>query len=278
MAKNINAYTTENSKFLNRQIGPSTDTGYAVSVPNVSANDPNKNNWNVQLIKLNNKYLNLWVEEASVDFSMSGKTGQSRYKREFYPHSFNEPTLRLVGKMPNQREYNKLAAFVRESHSEALHGSTNTTETSREQQKVYPTVTLLMKSTDFLRQAQPRTQKGAHRGMKLEGYIKSIAAGATKFEFAPAFEIQFVVAAANGTVGIYEDTLVAGSQIKSWMTLFKVNQFGATSGIKIHSDIAKADAAQRAPTIAADTAAGIISETVINPLNDTIGNIFNPTK
>lgn len=224
-------YTTKDSALLNRQVGPRIDTGYAVSSPNASAND--KTNWNVQLIKLNKKYLNLWVDSAGIDFSLSGNTGQSRYKREFYPHSFNEPTLVMRGRMPNQREYNKLAAFVRESHSEALNVNRNYNEKSGGT-KPYPTVTLIMKS-NVQQKGQPRNQKGGHMGMKLEGYIKSIAAGNQKFDFAPEFEIQFIVAASDGTVGIYEDTLDAGSQTISWMTLFKEHHFGALNGGQIRS-------------------------------------------
>jgi hypothetical protein len=232
---NIIKYTTNDAYMLNRQIGPPIDTGYSVNIPNINVND--KENWNVRLIKLNKKYLNLWVDDAMIDFSMSGLTGQSRYKREFYPHSFNEPTLILKGIMPNQREYNKLAAFVRESHSEALNVNKNLSEKSAGT-KVYPTVSLIMKSS-VQQKGNPRNQKGKRMGMKLEGYMKSIAAGAAKFEFAPTFEIQFVVAASDGTVGIYGDEVVGGSVIVDWMTLFKNGHFGAKSGYQIRTDISK---------------------------------------
>ena len=227
-------YTTKDASLLNRQIGPRIDTGYQVNGNNVSVND--RSNWSIQLTKPNNKYLNLWADEINIDFSMSGTMGQSRFKREFYPHSFNEPTMKIIGRMPNQREYNKLAAFVRESHSEALNIQQNYGEKSKAS-KEFPTVTLTMKSSRPQQKGQPRTQKGARRGMQLEGYIMSIAAGAAKFEFAPQFQIEFVVAASNGTVGIYEDKLSAGSAVVDWSTLFKQGHFGAKSGYQIKKEI-----------------------------------------
>jgi hypothetical protein len=242
-------YTTKDASYLNKQAGPRPDTGYMVNSPNISAND--SDNWTIQLIKSNKKYLNLWVEEITVDFSMFGSTGQSRHKREFYPHSFNEPTLRMTGRMPNQREFNKLAAFVRESHSEALNGRQNISETGKGT-KVYPTVTLLMKGNPPSKK-KPRTQKGGRRGMKLEGYIKSVTAGAKKFEFAPMFQIDFIVAASDGTVGIYEDKLDAGSQTVDWMTLFKEGQFGAKSGYQIKKDIVTYNGSNGAKNTGQDT-------------------------
>lgn len=246
-------YTDNDAAKLNRQAGPRPDTGYAVNIPNVSAND--SENWTARLIKPNNKYLNLWIEEASIDFSVSGTFGQSRWKREFFPRSFNQPILKLSGHMPNQKEYNKFAAFVRESHSEALSinpfTGTNATERTTIKTKTYPnapdiplpTVSLIMKK-DVI-EGRLRNQKGGRRGMKLEGYIKSIKAGAERFQYAPEFMIEFVIAASDGNIGIYSDNLIAGSKITDWMTLFKENHFGAKSGAQIRKEIGQQDAAKR---------------------------------
>jgi hypothetical protein len=260
-------YTTKDATLLNRQIGPRIDTGYQVNGNNVSAND--KTNWSIQLVKPNKKYLNLWADEISIDFSMSGTMGQSRYRRDFYPHSFNEPTMMISGVMPNQREYNKLAAFVRESHSEALNVQQNYGELSKNT-KPFPTVSLIMKSSNPQKRGQPRTQKGGRRGMKLEGYIKTIAAGAVKFNFAPAYQIEFIVAASDGAVGIYEDKLSAGSAIVDWATLFKEDHFGARSGNQIKKDIG-----QDTPVATTERKA---EQDVINTVTSAVNNatkIFN---
>lgn len=235
-----NPYKIEDAAQLNRQIGPRPDTGYAVNIPNV---DPNtRDNWTVRLIKPNRKYLNLWVEEMSVDFSIAGSTGQSRWKREFFPRSFNQPVLSMMGYMPNPQEYNKLAAFVRESHSEALNINRNYSETSSTNMNTYqngstplPTVTLVSNPRKTF--GRSRNQKGGRKGMKLEGYIGSISAGVVRHEQAPQFKIDFIIAASDGTVGIYDDRLDSGSQITDWMTLFQEDYLGAQRGDEIRAAI-----------------------------------------
>jgi len=235
-----NPYRVEDAAQLNRQTGPRVDTGYAVNIPNVDPNE--RNNWTVQLIKPNRKYLNLWVEEMSIDFSISGSTGQSRWKREFFPRSFNQPTLMMTGFMPNPREYNKLAAFVRESHSEALNINRNYSETSGGNTNTYknssiplPTVTLLTNPRKTF--GRSRNQKGGRRGMKLEGYIGSINAGAERHQQAPQFQIEFIIASSDGSVGIYDDRLDAGSKITDWMRLFQKDFLGAQRGDQIRNTI-----------------------------------------
>lgn len=271
MAQDPIKYRTSDAVQLNRQVGPPIDTGYAVDLPDVSAND--RDNWTVQLIKPNNKYLNLWVEDASIDFSISGRTGQSRWKREFYPHSFNQPVLKLSGYMPNQREYNKLAAFVRESHAEALNLNRNYINVSEKSSanKPFPTVTLRMRPFSD-QKANPRNQKGKRKGMQLEGYIKSIRAGAVKFEFAPAFEIEYVIAQSDGNVGIYGDNLIAGSQIVDWMTLFNDEQFGAKSGTQMRSAINAADQKAEQDKIVASVNEGIKA---LQDISNSLSNIFD---
>lgn len=236
----IKKYEASDASQLGQQQGPKVNTGYAVNLPNV---DPNQSSrWSARLIKPNNKYLNLWVEDASIDFSISGRTGQSRWKREFFPHSFNQPTLKLAGFMPNQREYNKLAAFVRESHSEALNidksgtAALNPSERNSKKEKAFPTVTLLMRP-NYYQKRNPRNTKGGHRGMKLEGYIKSIKAGGKKFDFAPRFELNFIIAQSDPKIGIYGDNLVGGSELADWMEVFK--SWGVESGTEIRQRITK---------------------------------------
>lgn len=247
-------YSAQNATKLNRQAGPRVDTGYAVNLPDIDLNKVS--NWTVRLIKTNNKYLNLWIEEMSIDFSMSGTTGQSRWKREFFPHSFNQPILKMTGFMPNQREYNKLAAFVRESHSEALNVNRNLQPQSNisEKSNIFfkhyadhsdtplPTVTLIMNPR--YNQGRQRNQKGGRRGMRMEGYIKSIAAGGTKFNFAPKFELNFVIAQSDGSTGIFGNDLSSGSKIVDWMTLFREHNFGAKNGVQIRNRIFAEDTAK----------------------------------
>jgi hypothetical protein len=105
--------------------------------------------------------------------------------------------------------------------------------------------------------------------MKLEGYIKTIAAGAVKFNFAPAYQIEFIVAASDGAVGIYEDKLSAGSALVDWATLFKEDHDGAQSGNQIKKDIG-----QDTPVATTELARQDVINTVTSAVNNAI-NIFN---
>jgi hypothetical protein len=194
----------------------STDTGYAVKLPNKSA--VKSSSWNAVLVTHTGDELFMWIEDVVIDFSLSGSTGQSRFRKQFYPKAFNQPVAKVSGTMPNQSEYNRLAAFIRESHYDAL---------SAGNQK---TIKLMIRG---MKKDAKRNIKGGHKPMVFEGYIKSIPAGSIKFEFAPKFQFEFVIAQSNGQIGIYKDDLVLGSTILSWMDAFKKDHWGAMSGTEL---------------------------------------------
>jgi len=208
------------------------DTGYAVKTKHKGAND--SKTWSGMLITNNNNVLKLWIEDVVMDFSMSGSAGQSRYRKQFYPKAFNQPTMKVSGRMPNQFEYNKLASFIRESHFDALNQvNRNIGEVFADNKYDTNTIRFFIKGTSSGTQTQPkRNLKGNHLPLGFRGYIKNIAAGATKFEFAPQFKFDFVIASSvdTGQVGIYSDTLDLGTQIMSWMDLFKKYHFSWKAG------------------------------------------------
>lgn len=192
-------------------------------------------NWNGALVAPFGSTVKLWISEINMDFSMSGSTGQSRYRRQYYPKSFNQPSILVRGQMPNQFEYNRLATFVRECHFESLTGNrflyAKKANQSRAAAKASSaslnTIKLLIKDAGSVGKIR-RNLKGGHKGLVFEGYIKNIAAGAVKFNFAPEFEFEFVNASSylNGAVGIYEDTLVSGSQLMNWNDQLKKYSYG----------------------------------------------------
>jgi hypothetical protein len=196
------------------------DTGYQVKTKHKTADQ--SDTWNASLIANSGEELKLWIEEAKMDFSMSGSTGQSRYRNQFYPKAFNQPSLIVNGTMPNQYEYNRLASFVRETHFDALN-QTNRNIGTTKNIKTYNNKTIKLLIKDAGKGKQPkRNQKGGHLAMAFQGYIRNIQAGATKFQFAPRFQFEFVIAASTdtGQVGIYRDDLDAGSAISGWMESF----------------------------------------------------------
>lgn len=157
--------------------------------------------------------IDMWIEEISADFSLSGTSGQSRMKRDFYPHSFNDVKLMVKGRVASTQEYNRLALFVREHHWRAL-DSINGGGTADQ------TLQFVLHNTygNGHTWRKPRSQdselghaltntKGPHRPWSVNGFVESINAGATRFEVAPQFEFAFVVTRSefNASTGIWEE-------------------------------------------------------------------------
>jgi len=240
MAKDYKPYkqTKRHEQELQILDNSRADSGYAVKRPNKSAEQ--SDHWNAMLSAPFGTDIALWVYEVNMDFSMSGSTGQSRYRRQFYPHSFNQPTMTVKGQMANQFEYNRLASFVRETHLEALtrNSSLYLAKQRQGKPKISNTASSSLQTVRLMIRRSPkqmggvgkirRNLKGAHRDIILEGYIKNIAAGAIKFNFSPEFQFDFIVAKSylTGAVGIYDDVLVPGSQLMNWNDQLKKNNYG----------------------------------------------------
>ena len=226
------------------------DTGYQVTTPDKDPMD--STTWNMVLTKPNKESFYLWVEEIGIDFSMSGSYGQSRYRNQFFPKSFNQPTLNVKGRAPNQYQYNLFANFIREAHYEALKYSSTPSAPGRTYgagNHPLPTVRVALKDAGKISPKNQSNVKGGHRGLIFEGYLQSVAAGAVRHEFIPSFEFNVVLASSvmTGNIGIYEDTLSTGSAIYDWMTLFKNNQFsGKGYGAVSYKDLLAQQAAEDA--------------------------------
>lgn len=214
------------------------DTGYGVKTPHKSADK--SNTWNVAIANHKGGSIKLWAEQVTMDFSMSGSTGQSRFRKQFYPHSMNEPKITVMGKMPNQYEYNRLAAFIRLSHTDALN-NVHRKAYDGSAGKRPPTIRMFIRGSS-LKTARPIV-KGGHKMHSFEGFIASIAAGATKFRFAPDFQFEFIPLASKltGSTGLYDDQLLTkGIQIMSYMEMFNKNK--KIWGVQDASDFAPQDA------------------------------------
>lgn len=167
--------------------------------------------------------INVWVTEITAEFSLSGSVGQSRMLREFFPRSFNDITVRISGNVASSYEYNRLALFFREHQWNALN-------TIGQQQNADPTVTFHLddNTPSGFANAQ-RGTKGAHKEWEITGYVKSMAAGATAHEVAPAFVIDFIVVASTfgGGLGLWEDDAIKLPAFKDFLLLVNIAEKAA---------------------------------------------------
>lgn len=167
--------------------------GYAVELPKLTIAEkyvyPT-----ARLTNQANEDMFLWIFDVEQDFSMGGSTAQSVDRRQFFPNNFNQPSVRIKGITGNNKQYNELAEFVRETQLAAVTQPFWTTNTD-------PFITLtipkggynLDKKSSADRVINRGNIKGDHGTQIMEGYIKKITGGATRFEFAKEYNFEFVI-------------------------------------------------------------------------------------
>lgn len=197
--------------------------------------NPASNQANGRMINVKGEKIDFYIEEIEANFEMAGTTGQSQQKRQFFPHNMVMPSITIRGRANNSYQANRLAAFVRVGQYSALNtkglraaGVPLRSITDAEGNLyIVPTIRLLIFNGAKNSRGYPyngRNVKGQHQNWVLEGYVKLMPAGAKRFDPAPAFEFEFMVAESqqNGTnVGIWSDTAVAGDKIKAWIDIFE---------------------------------------------------------
>lgn len=242
------------------------DRGDWVKTPNVEPGlGRNADRWNAVMIDPLGGTIKMWITDMASSFQMAGQTAQSRYYRQFFPHNFVQTAFTITGQTPNSYQYNRLAAFVRNSqranlvaeqiiHDQGAAGVPLQGVNHTKSGVGIPTVTLLTKRVP---NDSKRNVKGGHIGWNLQGYIKSMPAGAKRFDPAPQYKFDFIVAAASNNATIYNDTLVQGNQLKSWMEVFQ-NNFSGGDFAKNPDAISKSEA----------------SGDVANQIGSIIGSIF----
>lgn len=194
--------------------------------------------WNMRLIDQKGVAIDLWIHEFDTSFQMGGSTGQSRYHRQFFPRNFTQPVTTVSGRVANTYEYNRLSAFVRRSHYYALRADEYAADQKQTTGSIQnrhldsgaaiPTVTMIFRGGGL---PAAYNAKGVHKPWVVEGYIKSMPAGARHHDPAPEFKFDFIISQSHfsATTGIYEDNLVVGSQLLTWMDVFEKNKFASGS-------------------------------------------------
>lgn len=194
--------------------------GYdARSRRNGPAADDNPAQASGYFLRPNGAMVDLWISEVAADFSLTGQVGQSRMTRTFFPRSFNTVTLTITGNVASTQEYNRLALFIREHHYNALQyindgGTANQT-----------IVFGLYDRTPKSWANNATNVKGNHLPWIVNGYVKTVDAGAVALEVAPAFSIEFVVTTSTfvaGNTGLWQDTTLTEAALPSFIDLINV--------------------------------------------------------
>lgn len=146
----------------------------------------------------NSAFMPLWPYELELDFALSGVTGQSRTKRDFYPRHLTTPKIIVRCQTFNPYLYNKTTRFVRRHQlHQVMAGGTKVHQHKGDMMQ------LVVKGTS----GPNRTTKGGYRGMTLLGFVENVPAGAERFVQAPEVEFQFVLHDAESGIFSHLDRL-----------------------------------------------------------------------
>jgi len=195
--------------------------GYGVRY--ISETDPSTNNYTAKLTDQFNREIYFWIEDMDITININGSTGQSRSVRQFFPHNLSQPSITIRGRHADSYRRNLFAIFVRESQYNAL----SSRYYSQDDADFDPLIELSIngrKSDEDLRgEANPGSntaRKGRPHQWVAKGYIKNIQAGAKRFDPAPTFEFEFLVAEMVTGPGRLEDGSWKPKEMTDFMTLF----------------------------------------------------------
>lgn len=183
--------------------------GYFVTTPATAPDVDGKlaNGANAFLEDSRGNRIGMWVNDISADFSLAGSTAQGPTRRDFYPHNFTQPSVKIKGQTTNNYEYNRLAEFIRHTHRDALSVSSDGV-----------IVSFVLLTPDSVRQPARPIMRGRHRTVELTGFVRASKRGATRFVTAQDYELEFVVLAANRLLGLEDDI------IRPYQTLKTIGQ------------------------------------------------------
>jgi hypothetical protein len=225
--------------------------------------------------------LPLFITSTNIDTSLAGSTGQSQLVQDFYPKNFVQPVVTVSGMSLDQADYGALCEFVRHCQLKALTTPDSWSESMAQLvvlgrtgigsktarnvpvggrnngRKVENTFT-----TNSAKDISHFNQiiKGSHDNIIAKGYIESMPRIHQQFEYAVAWQFDFVVA--QMIEGPFRDsaanaTNVAMNGAGMWQGLLadaKANGLSTVS--KAQNSASLAYAVQNAATLVGETPTG----------------------
>lgn len=158
-------------------------------------------------------FFNFFVTDVEIDIALGGSTAQSRYKQDFYPKNFVQPSFTITGVCLDQVEYGVLCEFIHQSQHKSLHHSGRLT------QLLVKGDTWKFKKKIHVNKNGQQTVKGPRRPVVAKGHIGSIARAHEKFVYSPVFTFSFVVD--DMISGIYSEDTVTANELQTWSDIMQ---------------------------------------------------------
>ena len=150
--------------------------------------------------------VDLFVHDASTDFSLAGSTAQSSKTRSFFPRNFTQQAFRIMGQCVNQEDFGNLAEFVHQSQRDIVNSGD-------------PVRLRISSKPKMVNLPSGGKTKGEHTGLSLEGYVNNFARAHKRFEYSPEYQFDFVVSRYSDTSGAFDalaSTPVIIRNLRSW--------------------------------------------------------------
>lgn len=226
-------------------VAPRPDTGYDVKATRLNARrrDTAIKKANAQLHD-GEWYVNFFVDEISIDISLSGSTGQGQFTRDFYAHNMTMPSFLVKGQCLNQEDYGTLCEFIHQAQNKGVYNST---------------LTQLLVSGGGFKIVYPR-MKGTHKGIIAQGYVDAMPRKHERFEYAPEFTMPFVVV--DLLHGPYKDYTASNNTQEAWSKI--ISDMVGTAINPIPEEQKKAAEIEASNTV----------ERAINPIGESLRGLF----
>lgn len=206
--------TANRKSFLNNLDFRATGKGHAVRIPsrvtphlgsaNYSRDWRLPQTWGRSTAVLTNRDLptnhpnrerHIWLTDLSTSWRVDGDYGQSVNVQTFYPKYYQQTPLVLRGICENQHQYDMLVEFVETHHFSALDASAAQSPRQDRFLDDHPVVFSLI-PYEYSTGVQPgggATTWRKYSWIQADGYILGFKGGHERFNFAPTFEMQFLV-------------------------------------------------------------------------------------
>lgn len=139
----------------------------------------------------------LWLNRVATGWNLNGSFGQAQKNRIFYPRNLSQQALTIEGQMPNQYQYDRLVYWVKQHQHDALNhpGAEQQPATFLLPQNLLelPGKSLRGYRADAYFDGEGKIVRRYYRAINVDGYVLGIAAGHTRWQFAPRFTMDILI-------------------------------------------------------------------------------------
>lgn len=177
--------------------------GYDVKTTALQAHEGGSNAYLID--EADNTHVLLTVTAVETSLSLSGSEGQSPLQKDFYPRNFQQPSFSITVQGRSQQDIGRHAEFVHKAQrNSVVQGSL--------MRLVIPTGGLKGTAASSIKNLDG--MKGVRSGMSMSGYVKNFPRSHKRFDPAPLYVFEFIVAKMHA--GIFEDQPYKAYTLSKW--------------------------------------------------------------